>query len=122
MPGIIDSRDPSGLVDGTQQLKNNYFTEMCNSSEADSYLRPIDSCITQLEAEGPSRTCKESKEEEEVWGVACPLSSEYGKYKTVTPRLWPWEKGDGRLEGPLQQVEIANFLRTLVYLVIYDSG
>ena len=28
------------------------------------YLRLIDSCITQLEAQGPSRTCNESKEEE----------------------------------------------------------
>jgi len=33
-------------------------------SEAGSNLRPIDSCITQLEAQGPYRTCNESKEEE----------------------------------------------------------
>ena len=32
--------------------------------EAGSYLRLIDSCITQLKAQGPSRTCNESKEEE----------------------------------------------------------
>jgi len=38
---------------------------MCSGSEAGSYLRLIDSCITQLEAQGPSRTCNESKEEEE---------------------------------------------------------
>ena len=30
-----------------------------------AYLRLIDSCITQLKAQGPSRTCDESKEEEE---------------------------------------------------------
>jgi len=30
------------------------------------YLRLTDSCITQLKAQGPSRTCNESKEEEEV--------------------------------------------------------
>ena len=31
-------------------------------------LRLIDSCITQLEAQGPSRNCNESKEEEEkIW-------------------------------------------------------
>jgi len=36
--------------------------------EAGSYLRLIDSCITQLKAQGPSRTCNESKEEE-GWGV-----------------------------------------------------
>ena len=29
----------------------------------DAYLRLIDSCITQLKAQGPSRTCHESKEE-----------------------------------------------------------
>ena len=29
------------------------------------YLRLIDSCITQLKAQGPSRTCNESNEEEE---------------------------------------------------------
>ena len=38
--------------------------EPCGS-EAGSYLRLIDSCITQLKAQGPSRTCTESKEEEE---------------------------------------------------------
>ena len=42
---------------------------MCSGSEADSYLRLIDSCITQLKAQGPSRTCNESKEEEELFGV-----------------------------------------------------
>ena len=34
-------------------------------SEAGSYLRLIYSCVTQLKAQGPSRTCNESKEEEE---------------------------------------------------------
>ena len=40
-------------------------------TEAGSYSRLIDSCITQLKAQGPSRTCNESKEdeEEEGWGV-----------------------------------------------------
>ena len=41
------------------------FTEMCSGSEVGSYLRLIDSYITQLKAQGPSRTCNESKEEEE---------------------------------------------------------
>jgi len=38
-------------------------------TEAGSYLRLIDSCITQLKAQGHSTTCNESKEEEEegVW-------------------------------------------------------
>ena len=34
-------------------------------TEAGSYLRLIDSGIIQLQAQGPSRTCKESKGEEE---------------------------------------------------------
>ena len=46
-----------------RQFKNNHFTEMCCGIEVGSYLRRIDSCITQLKAQGPSRTCNESKEE-----------------------------------------------------------
>jgi len=38
---------------------------MCSGTEVGSYLRLVDSCITQLKAQGPSRTCNESKEEEE---------------------------------------------------------
>jgi len=43
------------------------LTEMIfvSSSEAVSYLRLIDTCITQLQAQGPSRPCDESKEEDE---------------------------------------------------------
>ena len=42
---------------------------MCGGTEAGSYLRLIDSGITQLKAQGPCRTCNESKEEEEdTWG------------------------------------------------------
>ena len=47
-----------------------HFTEMCSGSEAGSYLRLRDSCITQLKAQGPFRTCNESKEEEEVQWIA----------------------------------------------------
>jgi len=32
------------------ESKNNYFTEMCSGSEAGSYARLIDFCITQLQA------------------------------------------------------------------------
>jgi len=41
---------------------------MCSGPAAGSYLRLIDSCITQLKAQGPSRTrnvCKEEEEKEE---------------------------------------------------------
>ena len=47
----------------SSQFKNNHSTEMCCGTEAGSCLRLIDSCITQIKAQGPSRTCNESKEE-----------------------------------------------------------
>ena len=43
------------------QLRQSH--EMCSGSKAGSYLSLIDSCITQLKAQGPSRTCNQSKEE-----------------------------------------------------------
>ena len=49
----------------SSQFKNKPLTKICSGSEAGSYLRRIGSCITQLKAQGPSRTCNESKEEEE---------------------------------------------------------
>jgi len=65
---ISGERDASGGGDGGEEqlsIENNHFTEMCSGSEAGSSLRPIYTCITQLKAQGPSRTCNESKEEEE---------------------------------------------------------
>jgi len=41
-----DLEDDYRLLRGL--FKNNYFTEMCSGSEAGSYLRLIDVCITQL--------------------------------------------------------------------------
>jgi len=52
----------------------------------------IDSCITQLKAQGPSRTCNENTEEEEVAVLGqepVSLSSERGTYKTVKARFLP---------------------------------
>ena len=43
----------------------NSLAEICIVSEAGSCLKLIDSCITQRKAQGPSRTCNKSKEEEE---------------------------------------------------------
>ena len=43
-----------------------HLKDMCSGSEAGSFLRLIDSCVTQLKAQGLSRTCNESKEE--AWG------------------------------------------------------
>jgi len=38
--------------------------QITSPAAEDSYLRLIDSCITQLKAQGPSRTCNGSKEKE----------------------------------------------------------
>ena len=56
-----------------------------------SYLRLIDSCITQLKAQGPSRTCNESQEEEKKFGVAvvfgCTGTSTSHEHKTNCHQL-----------------------------------
>ena len=44
------------MVPSASKFKDNYFTELCSSSEEGSYLRRIDSCINQLKAQRPSRT------------------------------------------------------------------
>ena len=60
---MLAAKESEAVPAQPPQFKNNYFTEMCSGSEAGSYLRRVDSCITQLKAQGPSRTCNESKEE-----------------------------------------------------------
>jgi len=71
-------------------LNVGHFTEMYCGTEAGSYLRRIDSCISQLKAQGPSRTCNESKEEEEEQArtdtphAAGPASYKHGR--ECTPR------------------------------------
>jgi hypothetical protein len=58
-------------------------------TEAGSHLRLKDSCITQLTAQGPSRTCTESKAEEEAETLR-PES-----YTTPGPRRTnPWPQQD----------------------------
>ena len=82
----VDHQCISELVaDGqTGQFKNNHFTEinlrtttlqkpLHSGSEAGSYVRLVDSCITQLKARGPSRSCNESKEEKEKTGLGCKV-------------------------------------------------
>ena len=47
------------------RVQGSGFKIQGSGSGVEGYLRLIDSCITQLKAQGPSRTCNESKEEEE---------------------------------------------------------
>jgi len=43
--------------------------------EAGSYSRLINSCFTQLQAQGPTRTCNENKEQDEEVPVGCETMS-----------------------------------------------
>jgi len=45
---VRDVRAREGRVHHVNEVPNNYFTEICSGSEAGSYLRLIDFCITQL--------------------------------------------------------------------------
>ena len=55
---------PLSCPAGTSRPQSAHAYDRCRGI-SDSYLRLIDSRITQLKAQGPSRTCNESKEEEE---------------------------------------------------------
>jgi len=66
---------------------------MCSGSEAGTYLRLIDSCITQLKAQGPSRTCNES--EEEHLAVECRDEDEAVWREDWRRRCLPTRGGEG---------------------------
>jgi len=53
----LDSSDPGGLR--VSRIDPTPFTLL----DEGSYLRLIDSCITQITAQGPARTCNESEED-----------------------------------------------------------
>ena len=62
---IQTSGNHGGRAGSTEEkIKSDPLAETCSGSESGSYLRLIDSCITQLKAQGPFKTCNESKEEE----------------------------------------------------------
>jgi len=50
-----------------------------SGSEAGSYVRLIDYCITQLKDQAPSRTCNESKEEEDYHERVDEASGAHGR-------------------------------------------
>jgi len=77
----------------SSQFKDTYFTERCSGSDAGSYLRRIDSCITQLKAQGPSRTCTESKKEERVIVTVVPESLLF--YSQKLARMTNWSHREG---------------------------
>ena len=66
LTNVDDSKLEGATVERySSQFKKNCLAEMWSGSEEGSYVRLIDSCITQLKAQGPSRTCNESQEDEE---------------------------------------------------------
>ena len=97
----------------THVAADEHFTEICSGSEAGSYLSLIDSCITQLKAQGPSRTCNERKEEEEeeVSKLSAPLWCGLRGQQMPSPRhghLWRCKWTD--LSGPLSWPNCFNFI------------
>ena len=55
-----------------------------------SYLRLIDSCVTQLKVQGPSRTCNESKEERPAPRSPCARPAPPRRPTTPPQRSPPW--------------------------------
>ena len=80
-------------------------------SKAGSYLRLIDSCFTQLKAQGPSRTCNESKEEEEARErrqVTSPWTRQAGALRVLGGRR------RARISGAQTLVSLSLSLRDLL--------
>jgi len=68
-------------------------------TEAGWYLILIDSCITQVEAPEPSRTCKESKEEEGGWGFVTASSGEKTVDRSEPAPPWTVQGSGFRVQG-----------------------
>jgi len=66
-------------------------------------LRLIDSCITQLKAQAPSRTCNDSKEEEEVLAQGEAGQGEAGQGEAGQGEAGPGEQCSKRNEVDLRQ-------------------
>ena len=68
----------------------NPVDDVCSGSEAGSHLRLMDSCSTQFEAQGPFRTCNESKEEEQVMTLGFVKTHNHSvDYEgSESPKLW----------------------------------
>ena len=106
----LDAGDDAADCRGLPQVRLPPQLQRLPGSEAGSYLRLIDSCITQLKAQGPSRTCNESKEEEEepvtsllegeMLGISRSKSSS-SPYSSPAPSPRPLSSGErGERGGP----------------------
>ena len=61
-----------------------------SGSESGSYLTLIDSYITQLKAQGPSRTCNESADEEGLRVLKVTKRPTFGGSWQWSPARWGW--------------------------------
>ena len=94
--------------------------DACSGCEASSYLRRIDSCITQLKAQGPSRTCNESKDDDD--DGACEQCGAPGV--SVDRLRVGWlngfsfiTSGSGRV--PREQKSLKGHLPSVIYPQVY---
>ena len=78
-----------------------------------SYLRLIDSCITHLKAQRPSRTCNESKEEEPA-PTQTPAFTRYFFFFLFTlvtsPRSLSLKRSDTRVYAPQTRARYGHHL------------
>jgi len=68
----------------SSQSKINHFTEMCSGSEAGSYLRLIDFCITQSNKEEDLRAKQYSSQSNNNHFTKICTGSEAGSYSRLT--------------------------------------
>jgi len=94
--GTLDDLPQLRLIHDLSQLRpihRPYGRQYRRDAEAGSYLRLMDSCITQLKAQGPSRTCNESQEEEGMQGGPTDTVTDYARksffffFITLEPRV-----------------------------------
>jgi len=89
-------------------------------TEAGSYLRLIDSCITQLKAQGPSRTCNESKKEK--WGAGMVPG---WRVSTDSRRGGggAYQDANGRIEEPVaQRVHVDSYKAQHGHRLLWFAG
>ena len=79
-----------GCVKSRRSSYTGLYPQRLRGWEVGSYLRLIDSCITQLKVQGPSRTCNESKEEEaaRLGGGQVFVRAAEARVGHESPRVW----------------------------------
>ena len=74
-----------------------FGSEQTCGTEAGSYLRRMGSCITQLKAQGPSRTCNENKEEDLVGARMRTSGSRVERSALALPGFAPAQLSDTKV-------------------------